>query len=563
MTDWDFVVCDALEKVYPDADPRPLDRGIPLSAVLGEMVSFQVAFRPHASGDFLDLRPLRLRFAGDAARHVTAHRVELVPVELPAFHGHDDRYDRDAPGLYPDLLVPLEGDELRPLVGFWRAVWIDVRVDDAADAGILPVAFAVTDADGAELWRDEVSVQVLPVRLPELDIVNSHWLHADALADHYGVAVLGEEHWALLDRFLAAAAEMGVTSILTPVWTPPLDTAVGRYRTPVQLIGIAETAPGRYLFDFANLRRWIALCTANGIPGIEIAHLFTQWGAAATPAVYADRDGETVRLFGWDVPATDPRYRAFLEQLLPELCRVLDETHDRWQVVFHVSDEPHGEGQLASYLAAKAVVADLLAGRRIVDALSDHAYFSSGAVEIPVVATDAIEPFLADRPGELWAYYCVGQHRDVANRFIAMPSYRSRVLGHQLFAFELDGFLHWGFNYYYSWNSLRLIDPFRDTSAGGAYPGGDPFIVYPGEDGRPLPSIRSRVFAQAMWDHRAMQAVRDRDGFAAVRDLLDPDAALRFGSYSADPGHYLRVRAHLNARLAETDFEELTGSRHV
>lgn len=550
MTGWEFIVCDALEKVYPDADPRPRDPAVGLSTTLGEPVSFQLAFRPTASGDFLDLRPLRLRIEGDAAAHVTAHRVELVPVELPAFHGHDDGYDRDAPGLYPDLLAPLDDGELRPLVGFWRAVWFDLRVDDAADAGSRAVDIVVADADGAELFRETVAVEVLPIRLPELDIVNSHWLHADALADHYGVPVLGEAHWMLIERFFASAAEMGVNSILTPVWTPPLDTAVGRYRTPVQLVGVEETGRDRYRFDFAGLRRWIVLCTAKGIPGIEVAHLFTQWGAQCAPAVYATRDGETVRLFGWDTPATDPRYRAFLEQLLPALCAVLDETHDRAHVVFHVSDEPHGAEQLASYLAAKAVVADLLAGRRIVDALSDHEYFSSGAVEIPVVATDAIEPFLADRPDELWAYYCVGQHRDVANRFISMPSSRSRVIGHQLFAFRLSGFLHWGFNFYYSWHSLRPIDPFRDTSAGGAYPGGDAFVVYPGAHGHPLPSIRHRVFAQAMWDHRAMQALRDQEGFDAVRRLVDPHGVLRFGSYSADPAHYLRVREQINARLA-------------
>ena len=101
MTGWEFIVCDALEKVYPDADPRPRDPAVGLSTTLGEPVSFQLAFRPTASGDFLDLRPLRLRIEGDAAAHVTAHRVELVPVELPAFHGHDDGYARS--------VEPLEG----------------------------------------------------------------------------------------------------------------------------------------------------------------------------------------------------------------------------------------------------------------------------------------------------------------------------------------------------------------------------------------------------------------------------------------------------------------------
>src|SRR6185437_4292498 len=98
---------------------------------------------------------------------------------------------------------------------------------------------------------------------------------------------------------------------------------------------------------------------------------------------------------------------------------------------------------------AQSMVADLLEGRRIVDALSDFAFYDSGAVQVPVVATDAIAAFLESRPAELWAYYCVSQDRDVANRFFALPSARNRVIGHQLFRFGIQGFLHWGFNFYY------------------------------------------------------------------------------------------------------------------
>ena len=551
-TEGEFVICDALEKVYPDRSPRVWNDAIGLSAAIGETVSFQVAYRPGAGESVHDLRPLRVRIEGGAEGHVRLYRVELVPCELPAFHPHDDGYDRDAPGLFPDLLEPMTDGELRPLVGGWRSVWFDFRVDDEAEAGLHSVTVVITDADGSERFKRDIVVTVLPMRLPALDIVNSHWLHADAIADHYGVAVFGEEHWRLLDRFVASAAEMGVNSLLAPVWTPPLDTAVGHYRTPAQLVRVDELAPGEYRFDFTDLRRWLRLCESHGIRGVEVAHLFTQWGAEKTPAVYADGPDGSKRIFGWDVPATDPRYRAFLNQLLPQLCAVLDRERRPEEIVFHVSDEPHGREQLASYLAAKAVVSDLLAGRRIVDALSDYEYYASGAVPIPVVATDALTPFLAERPDELWAYYCVGQHRDVANRFMSMPSARNRVIGHQLFAFGLAGFLHWGFNFYYSWNSLRLIDPFRDTCSGGAFLGGDPFVVYPGSDGHPWPSIRHRVFAQAMADHRAMQALRGRDGMAAVAEIIDPDGSLRFDSYSVDPEHYLSARERINARLAST-----------
>ena len=548
---WNVIVCDALEKVYPDGTPRAWNPAITLSVALGEVASFQVAFRPDPPETDLDLRPVHIRVEGSTAQHTRVYRVDLVPCDLPVLRDPDENYDRVAPGLFPDLLTPLLATEnnIMPLARGWRSLWFDVCVTDPAQSGTHTVTIVLLDGGGDEIFRRDISITIMPFALPPLDIVNTHWLHADCIADHYQVEVFSEEHWTLLERFLDALAHMGGNSVLTPVWTPPLDTARGHYRTPVQLVDIHENEDGKFDFGFDRLRRWLDLCARLGIRHIEIPPLFTQWGAHATPALYAHRDHESIRLFGWDVEATDPRYRRFLEQFLPPLCAVLDESRDRDCVVFHISDEPHGDDQLESYCHARAIVDDLLEGRRIVDALSDHRYLTTGAVQIPVVATDALDDFLIDPPDEIWAYYCVSQSTLVANRFFAMPSYRNRVIGQQLFAAQLNGFLHWGFNFYYSQHSRTRVDPFRDTCAGGAYPGGDAFIVYPGPDGFPLTSIRHHVFRQAMFDHRALQALRDRDGFDAAVAMVNADKKLSFTQYPTDPEYYLRIREMINMRL--------------
>ncbi|WP_327635436.1 DUF4091 domain-containing protein [Kribbella sp. NBC_00482] len=541
---WEFVLCDALVKVHPVRDPRPVSAETRFQAFLGEPASFQLAYRPPLEPKFRDSRPLRVRVEGAAADLVAVSSVDLVPCTFVALPGHDDGYEFDEPGLYPDVLRPVPNGEAPVRFGSWSALWFDVTTTDPARAGVHELTIVLSAPDGSELHRTAVSVELTGVELPPLDIVSSHWMHLDSLADHYGVEVFSEEHWTIVERFMASAAEMGATSLLAPVWTPPLDTAVGTYRTVVQLIDITATEDG-YAFGFDRLRRWLDLCRRTGITGVEVAHLFTQWGANATPGVVVGEE----RVFGWDVPATDGRYRELMEALLPALQVVLDEEWDRDHVVFHISDEPSGEDGLASYLAAKAVVADLLKGWTVVDALSEHSFYTSGAVEVPVVATDHVEPFLAERPERMWVYYCVSQDRDVANRFIGMPSARNRAIGHQLFAAGVDGFLHWGFNFWYTQYSIRRVDPFADTSAGGAFPSGDPFAVYPGPDGRPWPSLRHRVFAQAMWDHRALQAVRAAHGNAAALDLIDPDRTLRFNRPVLDPNHYYRSRQRIAEAL--------------
>ena len=91
------------------------------------------------------------------------------------------------------------------------------------------------------LFTTTVQLQVSSLRLPPLDIVNTHWIHFDAIADHYGYEVFSEEHWAAHPASSSSKAVfLGINSLLTPVWTPPLDTAVGSTRRAVQLVGITR-----------------------------------------------------------------------------------------------------------------------------------------------------------------------------------------------------------------------------------------------------------------------------------------------------------------------------------
>ena len=545
--EWQFVVTDALEKVFPDEAPAERGGGGASSVFLGETASFQLAFLPPVARKLQNLDILRIEVDPASAHLVTMSTVDLVPAMLVAFEGHDDGYLRDKPGLYPDLLTPCPDGIVHPSIGLWRSVWFDVRADDLADSGMHRIGITVRSArDDRILFTTGIDVTVIPRTLPELDIVNTHWLHADCLAQYYDVEVFSEEHWRIIEQFVMSAAEMNATSLLTPTWTPPLDTKVGGRRLPVQLIDIAEEH-GAYRFEFGKLRRWLDICARHGIRTVEIAHLFTQWGAEATPAIYVDTPMGVEQRFGWHVPAVAPEYRDLLEQLIPALRAFLEESWDG-AVVYHVSDEPRGF-MIDSYAAARAVVDDLLEGCLIIDALSDLEFAASGVVDVPVVATNAVRPFLEAGVDPLWVYYCVSQHTDVANRYIGLPSSRSRVLGHQLFAFRVKGFLHWGFNFYNAQYSTHPIDPFRDTCANGAFPAGDPFIVYPGPDGAPLLSIRYRVFAQAMADHRAMQLLRDLRGFDAVIAVIDPGGTLAFDSFSYDPLHYLRARERINSEI--------------
>ena len=545
------ILTDSLEKVLGEAEPRPAELvgGFHASGFLGEVLSLQLAVRLDADSASDnppgDLHTISVQTSGGIADRVQLSAVRRVPVSSPAPEHPDEHYLVTEPGEYPDLLEPVTGGTVQLTPGVWEALWIDVIGESEADAGEHELTITLTGADGQQLAERTALVQIHPHRLPELAITNTHWFHADSLSTYYDAPVFSERHWELIEAFLASAREMDVNSVLTPTWTPPLDTAEGHTRPFVQLVGISDTG-GEYSFDFSRLDRWLGICRDLGIKSLEIAHLFTQWGARYTPAIQVQTDAGLEDRFGWHVSATSPAYRRLLEALIPALRAHLDRSWDG-EVLWHISDEPREE-HLEAYQAAKAQVADLLEGAHVVDALSSYEFAEQGVVDTPIVATTHVGPFL-EAGLKPWVYYCVSQNRDVANRFIALPSVRNRVLGRQLFAFDAPGFLHWGYNFWWSQFALEPIDPFQETCAGGPFFGGDAFAVYPGPDGTPWLSIRHRVFAQAMADHRALTWLAALTDSASAKALIDEGGTLTYSSFSYDVGEHLGSRRAVDERI--------------
>ena len=550
MENYEFILTDSLEKVFPGRRPkRRLCKTI--SALGGERISLQLAYYMEYDGCELNEQEITVTFDSAVADRIRMRRVDLVPAALAAYREQlDDNYLFTDPCLCPDLLTPVQGGILRPYASQWRAAWIDLSVTPEMCGGSYPVTVAVKR--GTELlWSETVTLKVVRSVLPEQRLIYTEWLHADCLADYYRVKPFSETHWEILERFIHTAAEHGVNMLLTPVFTPPLDTKVGGERTTVQLVGVKKEESG-YTFDFSLLRRFIAVCRRNGIKYLEISHLFTQWGAKHAPKVIALVDGEERQIFGWDTEAAGEAYRGFLSAFLPELKRVLKEEDMFEQTYFHISDEPHGE-QMESYRAAKESIRSLLADCRVIDALSSFFIYQAGVVEHPIVCSDCLEPFLEAGVKDLWAYYCCVQGYEVSNQFMAMPSARNRILGVQLYLYHIKGFLHWGYNFYNSQHSVSAVNPYLVTDAGGGFPSGDPFVVYPSEDGTPHDSLRFMVLTEAMYDLRALERLEELAGRDYTERLIHEGLEYRitFKKYPKEAEYLLRLREKVNRAIDE------------
>jgi hypothetical protein len=561
MYSYDFFLTGSLEKVLPARRPRPIADGKIIPVFPGTIPAVQLVYaRRRSEGRPFFVTPFTVSVEGAPVK-AELRNVELVPVDFPANEKSDDGYITREPAMLPDLLTPLRENKIYPQADLYNALWIDFPGITAAQKGRYEVKITAKADDeitmgngdkhtdpqasgcGAELC---FTLDVLGEEIPPQTLVHTQWFHCDCLASYYRVEPLSEDHWKIIEAFMTPmAGRYGINAILTPVFTPPLDTAFGSERPTVQLVDIDVTGNDAYTFGFGKLERWCGLCKKHGIGYLEIAHFFSQWGARSAPKIVARENGAWKKIFGWDVPSGSPKYRKFLEQFIPALRKACEKYgFDKDHTIFHISDEPHGKAQIADYKNAKAQIADLVKGSLIIDALSDFNFYREGVVEHPVPANDAIAPFLeADIPG-LWVYYCVGQSYRVPNRFIALPSPRSRAMGVLMYLYNIAGFLQWGYNFYYSELSRTLINPFFKTGGLKNWPAGDPFLVYPGDDRKPLSSIRGEVHRESLEDMRILSLVEARAGREAALKIIREDfpGELNFDNYPQEASYYTGLR---------------------
>lgn len=542
-------IISSLEKCFPQTEISALRPLRKISALRGERLSFQLAFReedpaaPHRAW-------VVPRLSGELAPFARLRLVEYIPSLMPIYPGRaDEGYITTEPGLFPDLLAELPMKGSLPACNFQtRCALVTIEIPKDFPGGTYEMTLELIQGEQAAA-RCALEIAVIPALLPGQKLLLTQWLHCDCLADYYGVEVFSGRHWEIIEDFVRTAVKNGQNTLLTPIFTPPLDTAVGGERPTVQLVDVT-VEKGQYRFSYPKLDRWLDMCGRVGIEYFEISHFFTQWGAAHAPKVMATVDGEYRRIFGWESAASEGEYPRFLRAFIPDfLSHMRSRGLDR-RCIFHISDEPN-EKHLEQYARSRAVVADLLKGYMVIDALSDIEFWKSGHVQTPVPASNHIEPFLeAGVPG-LWTYYCCGQTKGVSNRFFAMPGARTRFLGVQLYKYGIVGFLQWGYNFYYNQGSVDFVNPYLDSTGGYFVPSGDAFVVYPGKDGQPLESLRLAHFYEGLQDLRALELCESFYGKARVVEELEKLCGeIKFSRCLLGSGEMLAVREKVNSLIA-------------
>lgn len=532
----ELTITSSLEKIFPDSkNIRKLEN---MSMLKNEKKAFQIVFYADKG------ETICLDVSSELLPYLRFFKVKMIK-------GGYDR-DKNADGYYlkrkeyyPDLLEKINVSKFTADYSGMNSVWIQIGADSLPDGN-----HKISISNGKENCC--ININIINAFLPEQELIYTNWFHTDCLMSIYGFEAFSDEYWRVTENYLERAAEYGMNCVLTPLFTPPLDTKIGGQRPTVQLVDVKVEGVNRYSFSFEKLDKWIEMCERCNIRYYEMSHLFTQWGARHAPKIIAEKNGKKKQIFGWCTLASGPRYKSFIKQFASALTEYIDKKGIRSKCFLHISDEPASSMKF-TYGKASKIVNKNFKNFKIIDALSSYELYSKGLIKMPIPATDAIEPFVGNVP-ELWTYYCGAQGRNyVSNRFLAMPSERNRILGFQLFKYNVKGFLHWGYNFYYSQYSKSVIDPFETTDAGGKFPSGDSFIVYPGKDGLPLDSLRLHVFYDAIQDLRALKLLESKIGYDKTLEIIEKEInkPLTFSEYPHDARWLEKVREEINKTISE------------
>ena len=518
----------------------------------GERFTYQVSMRtdaPFVGNIYID-SPL--------IDHIKAYKVEQSVMDAPVTDKVQEiGYITTKPGLMPDLLIPIESGDHLTVTVTGKTVWIEVNIPSDMPAGEYKINltyhkfdFTNPDAGCDKVVDKTMTIEVLPITKKEQSLIYTRWFYADCIADYHNVPIYSDAHFDLIEAYIKEAVDVGINMILVPIHTPPLDTAIGTKRPCVQLVDIKKVGD-EYIFGFEKLRRFIDICKRAGVKYYEMAHMFSQWGAKCAANIMVEENGVKDYMFGWHVPSTSPKYIDFLRQYISALSGELEELGVAKNTYYHISDEPTID-KIDAYRTAVETIRPFIGNSRTFDALSNKEFYEQGLVECPVTAVSHIHEFLPLKAPNQWTYYCCEPQTTYTNSLMAMPSYRTRILGILLYKYDIKGFLHWGFNFYNAVVSYYKINPYVTTSADGRLPSGDPFIVYPAKNGA-YPSIRGKVTYDAIGDMDLCRTLEEYIGRDAVIKMIDEIAEMdvRFDSYPLGSDYLPTLRAAMIEKIKE------------
>lgn len=539
----------AMSAVFADKAPDESERDSSLTMLCNETASFQLAFCISEKGEVW-APSFELIIESPIEKYIAPYVVGNVAAVRIGYAFSDDWFLRKTPGVYPDYLRKIKnGAQISSAENVWQSIFFNIN-ENAEDipSGTYDVKVTLKSCQNNSIFSTQIfKISVIDAKLPKQSVTATNWMHYDCMCHFASCKPFSAKFWKVFKSYATLAAKNGQNMILTPAFTPPLDTAVNAERPTVQLVDVEKTSKG-YEFDFSKLAKFIEISLECGIEKFEHSHMFTQWGAKHTPKIIVKENGKNIKKFGWHTDATSAEYAEFLTAYVTSLKNYLLQNGWTERFFFHISDEPT-TNIIESYSAASKLMNGLLGDLPSGDALSEVDFATQGVVRTPIAVSRTIQSFLG-KTDNLWIYYTGAESKDyLSNRLIGMPAERNRILGLQIYYYNIKGFLQWAFNAHHTRLCESFINPYKSSESNLNYVAGTSYLVYPETDGA-TPSLRLMYFRDSMQDIRAcalLESLTSREYVISIIERIIPNFGIKC-KITAE--QMIKVRQEINAQIA-------------
>ena len=518
---------DPFEKLLPETViDRPYTQVEEVAA--GEHATFQFALRgaDQLKEVSLSAEPLK-DGQGHVLEDVTIGFVDFVHVgRTTPTQGRDAI--RSASGLYPDPIVD-DGKTRDIAFGKTQPIWVSVNVPkDAAPGkykGKVRVGGKGLDVEG------EIAVKVYPVVLDDPTLWVTNWFnctertfrHFDQQGEMYS-----ESYWEYIKAIALKMKECYQNTVLIP--TTIIDS---------------KKDGDSWSFDFTNFDKMVGIFQEAGVlKCLEVGHIGGRIGLWNSPF------GVRVPGMEGNIPLDNPEAQDYCSKFIPALVSHIKEKG--WYSLYcqHIADEPAADNY-DSYVAIAHLFKKYAPEVKIIEACHSHDLADIVDIWVPQLNfyADGLS-FYQDRQkagDEVWFYTCLAPQGNYANRFLEQPLLKTRLLHWINFRYGATGYLHWGFNVW------REDDPwyestFINTEGGNILPGGDSWIVYPG-DKRLYGSIRFEAMRDGIADYTLLQMLARKDE-AKAKEICR-QTVYNWTTYDMSTDHFRSARHEILEALSK------------
>jgi len=516
---------DELAPIYPDSK---IDKDVTSYSV--DVCRGSIAGVDILMTDLIPMEPVRFALSGKGILdkfYANWYFMIDVPVaENTGLNGWTEKYDgqtnpfviRRAPFRIFEALDPV----LTGYIPTTSTQALRMEIPIGKDFPVGKQLFTIHITSKGQVKKLEFTVNVYPVEIPpvnqsHLNYVN--WLSIGNICNDHQVELWSEPFWGMLRKYAQLMAR-GRQNTFWFIWSDFFrfnpDGTVAEFYGP-------------------RLDRYISTFLSEGLTTIQGAPFSRRhdWSTDAFLVAVPTSDGH-------EISAVSEEGQKIIRSMAEPILALMkkNDWESRWyQGVF---DEPTDE-YVDRYKTTVELLKSMKPDLRILEATMTVSL--SGIVNCwcpQVQEYQKNQSFFEQRKAAgdaVWVYTCLAPGGPWINRLIDMERLRQVYVGWACAKYDLQGFLHWGFNMHSGKPYEELVR--KHMGPNGYLPAGDSHIVYPGKNG-PVSSQRFEAHRIGMEDYELLCLLKKQN--PAVAEKLIDKLFQAFDQYDKDIRDYRKVK---------------------